>query len=136
MAINDNQKAVFRDYFKMQEELRRLKKLEAEMRGEVIEIMLNDSKDKPGTYKEDLGNGVEVSVTVPKRVEVNKELFDEMQGELQQRGLIGSEGVIQMKPSVSVTAMKYMNDEDKTRFSDLFVVKTGSPSVKFDMNKG
>lgn len=134
MPIKDNQKPILREYYSIQEELRRVKKLEGELRAQVIEVMLEDVT-KAGTFSEELGGGIAVKVTVPKRVEVDKELFTKMEGELNQKGLIGAEGVIQMKPSVSVTAMKYMNDEDKVRYADLFITKTGAPTVKFEMTK-
>lgn len=135
MPINENVKPLIRELYSIQEELRRVKKQESEIRSQVIEAVLNENIKKPGTYSEELGSGVKLKISVPRKVDIDKDKFSEYEGELKQKGLIGESGLIDLKPSVKLTALNYMSDEDKTRFSDLFVHSVGSPSVKFEMEK-
>ena len=135
MSVNENIKPLVRELYTTQEELRRIRKHESELRAQVIEAILDEDVKKAGTYSEQLNDQVKLKISIPRKVEVDKEKFSEYEGELRQKGLIGETGVIDMKPSVKLTALQYMSEEDKTRFGDLFVHGVGSPSVKFEMEK-
>lgn len=135
MAVNENVKPLIRELYSIQEELRRVKKQESEIRSQVIEAVLDENLKKAGTYSEELGSGVKLKISVPRKVDIDKEKFSEYESELRQKGLIGESGFIDMKPSVKLTALNYMSDEDKTRFADMFVYGVGSPSVKFELEK-
>lgn len=132
-TINDNTLPLVRELYAAQESLNQAKQHFDDIRAQVVESLID--KTVPGTHNFKLSDEMKLTVTVPRTMDVEKELFKEQYSALMQRGLIGDSSVIQMKPSVSLTGYKYLTDEDKAQFGHIFKAKVGSPQVKFSTNK-
>lgn len=131
--MTPEQKEKLRILYQTQEELRRVKKLEKELRDEVVEMLTTE--DDLGSNRSELSDRMDVVVTRGRTLTINIPAFADKEGMMKQRGLIGDNTVIVMKPSVSATAFKHLSEEDKLAFADVFEYKPSAPTVKFETRK-
>lgn len=124
-----------RDWYQVQDQLAELKERESAMRKQVVAAFFGDEL-VGGTHRTELASGVHLIVTVPKKIDIDKSIFDSHKAELQHKGLIGDDRLIRVKYEVSATALKHLSDADKVKFGDIFVHGTGSPQVKIEVKKG
>lgn len=130
---NENQLPLVRELFAAKENMDQAKERYDAARKAVQEAMVDDSV--PGTTHFRLSDTMKMTVSVGRTIDVDKNAFRDQYAAMRNRGLIGDNSVIQMKPSVSVTAFKYLSDEDKAQFGHVFRMKTSAPQIKFDLIK-
>lgn len=131
--MNDNQLGVIREWYSVQEELRRVKKHESELRKEIIDFLLEDKTSGVKTFE--LPNEMELKITIPRQTDIDKKSLSDKMPILKSRGLVGEESLFSFKPSVSLNAYKYLTDEDKELVNDIISFKTGSASMKIESKK-
>ena len=132
----DNRKLqLAREWYKVQDDLSELKERESVLRKQVVETFFG-SDVVGGTHRKELTSGVSLVVTVPKKIDLDKSIFESHKSELIHKGLIGDDRLIKVKYEVSATALKHLSDVDKAKFGDMFVHSTGSPQVKGEVKKG
>lgn len=133
--IDDKQTNLIRSWYVLQQELAELKNQESELRKLVMAEVFEDERMQHGTHKARLSDEAHVSLTIPKKIDVDIDAFNMHKDSMMQRGLIGDDSLIKLKPSVSASAIKYLNDEDKAAFGDVFKISTGSPQMKVVIDK-
>ena len=131
----DNKTQLAREWYQVQDQLAELKERESAMRKQVVAAFFGEEL-AGGTHRAELASGVFMVVTVPKKIDLDKSIFDSHKSELQHKGLIGDDRLVRVKYEVSATALKHLSDVDKAKFGDMFIHSTGSPQVKVEVKKG
>lgn len=124
-----------RDWFKTKQELDKLKKQEIDLRKLTIEANFGSEFNRKGTHKASLSNESELSLSVSEKVTLDKEAFVKHKPYLESLGLIGDDKLIKMTPSVSLSALKHLDDNVKATLSDLFVYSLSAPQLKVNIIK-
>lgn len=132
--VGDNILPLVREWYKTQSELKELQAHEKDLRAKVIEAVFGEVKK--GTSKADLSNETELVLSCSAKISIDKEKFLQHKNVMERKGLIGDESVIKLKPEVSATAYKYMSQEDKVAFDEVFVHGLNSPQLEVRTKKG
>lgn len=117
-----------RAWYKAKEDLAAAKAHELDLRKQVIAENFGEITSV-GTKKQKLGHTADLVLTVPAKADVNLEKFESMRGYLEAQGLIGDDSLFRLKPSVSLTAYKYLEDSVKIVVDDIITHKLGSPTL-------
>ena len=133
-----------RDWYQIQDQLAELKERESAMRKQVVSAFFGEElaggthrvELAGGTHRAELASGVHLIVTVPKKIDLDKSIFDSHKSELHHKGLIGDDRLIRVKYEVSATALRHLSNVDKAKFGDMFLHGTGSPQMKIEVKKG
>lgn len=133
-VIGDNHKPLVREWYKLKDRLKELQDQERTLRAQVVESVFGELVK--GTQKRDLNDDLELVLSVSAKIDIDKDKFKDYKLLLENKGLIGDESVIKLKPEVSATAYKYMDAKDKAQFSDLFIHGFQSPQVEIRAKKG
>lgn len=131
----EQQKQLAREWYTVQDQLAELKEREMAMRKQMV-MNFFGADVAAGSHRKELASGVFLIVTVPKKIEIDKPIFESHKAELVHKGLIGDDRLIRVKYEASATALKHLSDVDKAKFGDIFIHSTGSPQVKIEVKKG
>lgn len=131
--VGDNLKPLVREWYKIKEDLDRLKEHELELRKQVSEAVFGEAQK--GTQKAELSDNAELVLSISAKISVDKDAFLEHKTHLEKKGLVGENSVIKLKPEVSATAYKYMSDEDKATFDSVFKHGFNAPKLEVRTKK-
>lgn len=123
-----------RAWYKSKSDLDQAKKNESNLRKQVIEANFGDIKSA-GTSRQKLGHNANLVLTVPAKVDIDIEKFEKMEGYLKSKGLIGKDKLFKLKPSISMTAYKHLDDPTRLTIEDMLEHKLGSPSLDVQLIK-
>lgn len=132
--VGDNTKPLVREWYKAKEALDKAKEHEMDLRKQVQEAVFGEPKK--GTQKANLSNDAELVLSQSAKISVDKDEFLKHKAHLEKKGLVGENGAIKLKPEVSMTAYKYMSDEDKAAFDSVFKHGFASPTLEVRTKKG
>lgn len=131
--LTDNLKGMVREWYRLKEEVKEKTAQERELRKSVLDAVFGEVSK--GTKKADLGNNMELVLSVGTKIDIDKDAFIRHKTVLEKKGLIGEESVIKIEPKVSATAYKYLSEEDKVMFSDVFKHGFNSPQLDVKSKK-
>lgn len=123
-----------RAWYKAKSDLDQARKHEMDLRKEVIARNFGDIKFS-GTSTEKLGHNAQLVLTVPAKVNIDIDKFESMRGYLEAKGLIGNDKLFKLKPSISLTALKNLDDSTRITIEDMLEHKLGSPSLEVKLIK-
>jgi len=130
----DNKLTLARAWFSTKAQLDKLKAEEAVLRAETIAAYFGETGTK-GTQKHPVSEKMQLSMSQTAKISVDKEAFEKHKVHMENKGLIGDEAVIRMKPEVSMTAYKYLSPQDKLTFADVFIHGLNSPVLSLESIK-
>lgn len=131
---DDNTTPLIRAWYKVSDEKKRIIEEEKALRSQVIEAVFGEVK--VGTQKHDLPNNMELVLSASGKISVDKDEFLKHKAHMEKKGLIGEESVVKLKPEVSMTAYKYLSQEDKVTFDSVFKHGLNSPQLEVRAKKG
>lgn len=130
----DTKIALARAWYHIQEQMKKLKSEESDLRKEVISSYFGDKEDS-GTSKESLNENLELVLTRSATLGIDKDEFEKFETQLKADGLIGPDSVIVLKPVASLTAYKYLPENLKVKYRSVFVHGVSAAQLKTQARK-